>query len=135
MRRFSITRINRFIHQVMLPVTLVAFMSACHKWSTVQEDPRDFVVQNDVRRVRVDRGSGGEFELTDPVVRGDTLVGSLRNGVEVAIPIADVRELDYRTFDGVGTGILIGSVVIVGLAIVAVGMLAAWEGPFSGCCN
>jgi hypothetical protein len=49
--------------------------------------------------------------------------------------MADVRDLDYRTFDGLGTGILIGSVVIVGLAIVAVGMAAAWGGPFSGCCN
>jgi len=124
MRRFSISRL---IHQVMLPVTLVAFMSACHKWSTVQEDPRDFVVQNDVHRVRVDRGSGGVIELADPVVRGDSLVGSLRNGVQVAIPIADVHQLDYRTFDGLGTGILIGSGVIVGLAIVAVGMLAAWD--------
>jgi len=36
MRRFSMTRITRLIHQVMLPVTLVAFMSACHKWSTVE---------------------------------------------------------------------------------------------------
>ena len=124
MRRFSISRL---IHQVMLPVTLVAFMSACHKWSTVQEDPRDFVVQNDVHRVRVDRGSGGVIELADPVVRGDSLVGSLRNGVQVAIPIADVHQLDYRTFDGLGTGILIGSGVIAGLAIVAVGMLAAWD--------
>jgi hypothetical protein len=110
----------------MLPVTLVAFMSACHKWSTVQEDPRDFVGQDDVHRVRVERRSGDVIELADPVVRGDTLVGS-HDGVEVAILIADVRELDYRTFDGLGTGILIGSVVIVGLAIVAVGMYAAWD--------
>jgi hypothetical protein len=51
MRRFST---SRFIHEVMLPVTLVAFMAACHKWSTVQEDPRDFVGQNDAHRVRVE---------------------------------------------------------------------------------
>ncbi len=127
MRQFST---SRFIHQVMLPVTLVAFMSACHKWSTVREDPRDFVGQNEVHKVRVDRRSGGVIELADPVVRGDTLVGS-RNGEEVAIPIADVHQLDYRTFDGLGTGILIGSVVIVGLAIVAVVTLATWEGPFN----
>ncbi len=120
MRRFSISRI---IHQVMLPVTLVSFMSACHKWSTVREDPRAFIEQNDVHTVRLSLRSGDEIELVFPGVRGDTLVG-WHNGEEFAIPTADVRELDKRTFDGLGTGFLIGSIVVVagGLIVGAVAL-------------
>ena len=133
---------SRFTRQLVIPLTLVALFSACHKWSTVQEDPRDFIHRNDVReepgenllgqtnselKVRVGRRSGGEIELVDPFIRGDMLVGS-RNGEEVAIPLADVRKLDERTFDGLGTGFLIGAVVIVAGGLIA-GTVAAskWD--------
>ena len=129
MRRF---RTNRFIHQVMLPVTLVAFMSACHKWSTVE--PGQPFAEDGTEELRFTGIHGQRVVLKQAAVVGDSLVG-LVNGDSASIALSEVDKIEVRKGDWVGTGILIGSVVIVGLAIVAVGMAAAWGGPFSGCCN
>ena len=129
MRRFST---SRFIHQVMLPVTLVAFMSACHKWSTVE--PGQPFAEEGTEEVRITQTHGQRVVLKQAAVVGDTLTG-LVNGHSASIALSETDKIEVRKGDWVGTGILIGSVVIVGAAIASLVALAAWEGPFSGCCN
>ena len=132
MRRFSITRINRFIHQVMLPVTLVAFMSACHKWSTVE--PGQPFAEEGTEELRFTGIHGQRVVLKESAVVGDSVVG-LVNGDSASFALSEMDKIQVRKGDWVGTGILIGSVVIVGLAIAYLAALAAFEGPFTGCCN
>ncbi len=131
-------RRSKFQRHLVLPLMLICFMSACHKWSVQPAHP---TLHEAPERARITLSDGRVVELRSLEMRGDSVAGFAKTDIYnwgdtlQTYPLADVRQLDYRTFNGLGTGILIGSVVIVGLAIVAVGMLAAWEGPFSGCCN
>jgi len=120
-RRFST---SRFIHQVMLPVTLVAFMSACHKWSTVE--PGQPFAEEGTEELRFTGIRGQRVVIKESAVVGDSVVG-LVSGDSASFALSEMDKIQVRKGDWVGTGILIGSVVIVGLAIVAVGMLAAWD--------
>ncbi len=127
--RFSIARL---VHQVMLPVTLVAFMSACHKWSTVE--PGQPFAEEGTEDLRITRTDGQWFVLEDAAVVDDSVAG-LVAGDSASIALSEVDRIQVRNGDWVGTGVLIGSVVIVGAAIASLVALSAWEGPFSGCCN
>jgi hypothetical protein len=69
--------IARLIHEVMLPVTLVAFMSACHKWSTVE--PGQPFAEEGTEEVRFTGIRGQRVVLKQAVVVGDSVVG-LVNG-------------------------------------------------------
>ena len=120
MRRFSI---SRFIHQVMLPVTLVAFMSACHKWSTVQ--PGQPFAEDGNAEVRITQTDGQRVYVKESAVVGDTLTG-LVNGHSASIALSETDKIEVRKTDVVGT---VGLVVGIGAAIVA----AAFLGFVVGC--
>ncbi len=131
-------RRSKFQRHLVIPLMLTCFLSGCYKWSA-QTTPG--AVAEPPERARITLDDGRVVELRSLEMRGASVAGFAKTDIYnwgdtlQTYRLADVRQLDYRTFNGLGTGILIGSVVIVGLAIVAVGMLAAWEGPFSGCCN
>jgi len=108
----------------MLPVTLVAFMSACHKWSTVE--PGQPFAEEGTEELRFTGIRGQRVVIKESAVVGDSVVG-LVSGDSASFALSEMDKIQVRKGDWVGTGILIGSVVIVGLAIVAVGMLAAWD--------
>ena len=124
--------IARLVHQVMLPVTLVAFMSACHKWSTVE--PGQPFAEGGTEELRITKTDEQWFVLKESAVAGDSVVG-LVNGDSTSFALSEMDKIQVRKGDWVGTGVLIGSVVIVGAAIASLVALSAWEGPFSGCCN
>ncbi len=120
MRRFSISRL---IHQVMLPVTLVAFMSACHKWSTVE--PGQPFAEDGNAEVRITQTDGQRVYVKESAVVGDTLTG-LVNGHSASIALSETDKIEVRKTDVVGT---VGLVVGIGAAIVA----AAFLGFVVGC--
>ena len=114
-----------FIHQVMLPVTLVAFVSACHKWSTVQ--PGQPFAEDGTAEVRITQTDGQRVVLKESAVVGDTLVG-LVNGDSVSVSLSEVEKVEVRKGDAVGTGISIGSVAIaVGFLIWGAVAAAEWD--------
>ena len=57
----------------MLPVTLVAFMSACHKWSAVE--PGQPFAEEGAEEVRITRTDGQWYVLKEASVVGDSVVG------------------------------------------------------------
>ena len=121
MRRFSISRL---IHQVMLPVTLVAFMSACHKWSTVE--PGQPFAEEGAEEVRITRTDGQWYVLKDASVVGDSVVG-LANRDSASFALSEVEKIEVRKTDVVG---IVGLVVGIGATIVAaavVGFIAVCE--------
>ena len=106
-----------FIHQVMLPVTLVAFMSACHKWSTVE--PGQPFAEEGTEELRITQTDGQRVVLKESAVVGDTLVG-LVNGDSVSVVLSEADKVEVRKTDVGGT---VGLVVGIGAAIVAAAVL------------
>jgi hypothetical protein len=113
MRRFSI---NRLIHQVMLPVTLVSFMSACHKWSTVQ--PGQPFAEEGTEELRFTGIHRQRVVLKESVVVGDSVVG-LVNGDSASFALSEMDKIQVRKGDWVGTTLLVLGVV-VGASVVGV---------------
>jgi len=114
---------SRLVHQVMLPVTLVTFMSACHKWSTVQ--PGQPFAEDGNAEVRITQADGQRVYVKESAVVGDTLTG-LVNGHSASIALSETDKIEVRKTDVVGT---VGLVVGIGAAIVA----AAFLGFVVGC--
>ncbi len=115
MRRFSISRL---IHQVMLPVTLVAFMSACHKWSTVE--PGQPFAEEGTEELRFTGSHGQRVVLKEAAVVGDSLVG-LVSGDSASFALSEVDKIEVRKGDWVGTTLVVfGATAGAFLAFVAV---------------
>jgi hypothetical protein len=95
--RFSTARL---VHQVMLPVTLVAFMSACHKWSTIE--PGQPFAEEGTEELRITQTHRQRVVLKESVVVGDSVVG-LVNGDSASIALSEVDKIEVRKGDWVGT--------------------------------
>jgi hypothetical protein len=108
--RFSIAGL---VQQVMLPVTLVAFMSACHKWSTVE--PGQPFAEEGTEEVRITQTHGQWVVLKQSAMVGDSVVG-LVSGDSVSFALSEVDKIEVRKTDVAGT---VGLVVGIGAAIVA----------------
>ena len=103
--RLSIARLT---HQVMLPVTLVAFMSACHKWSTVE--PGEPFAEEGTEDLRFTGIRGQRVVLKESAVVGDSVVG-LVNGDSASFALSEVDKIQVRKGDWVGT-----TLVVLGVA-------------------
>ncbi len=129
MRRFSISRL---IHQVMLPITLVSFMSACHKWSTVQ--PGQPFAEEGAEELRITRTDGQRVVLKESVVVGDSVVG-LVNGDSASFALSDMDKIQVRKGDWVGTTLLVLGVVVGATVVgVAIGLAVCTGGRGRGPC-
>ena len=118
MRRFWT---SRFIHQVMLPVTLVAFMSACHKWSTVQ--PGQPFAEEGTEELRFTGIHRQRVVLKEAAVVGDSVVG-LVNGDSASFALSEMDKIQVRKGDWVGTTLLVLGTV-AGASLVAIGVALA----------
>jgi hypothetical protein len=106
----------------MLPVTLVSFMSACHKWSTVE--PGQPFAEDGNEELRFTGIRGQRVVLKEAAVVGDSLVG-LVNGDSASFALSEVDKIEARKGDWVGTTLVVfvatagafGAVVLVACAI------------------
>jgi hypothetical protein len=105
--------IARLVHQVMLPVTLVAFMSVCHKWSTVE--PGQPFAEEGTAEVRITQTHGQRVVVKEAAVVGDSVVG-LVNGDSAAFALSEMDKIQVRKGDWVGT-----TLVVFGAAAGALG--------------
>ena len=97
---------------------LFTFLSgtACQAWRVQPVAPESLLAADQPERVRVTRVDGSHIVLEHPVVRADTVSGSvLRNGVQqdIRIPLTDVRHIETRGFStsrtvGLGLGVTAG---------------------------
>ena len=118
--RLSIARLT---HQVMLPVTLVAFMSACHKLSTVQ--PGEPFAEEGTAELRISTTDVYRVVVKQSSVVGDSVVG-LVDGDSASIALSEVKKVEVRKGDWVAT-----TVVVLGVAagaFVAAVALSCTEG-------
>ena len=105
-----------FLRYVVIPLTLVAWLSGCHKWSTVATSPSDVVTEEQPDKVRV-TWRGEQYELVSVEIQADSLIGQDPDRRRIAIPTGEIDRLEIRKSDAVGTTLL-----IVGAAAVAFGV-------------
>jgi len=112
---------SRLVHQVMLPVTLVAFMSACHKWSTVE--PGQPFAEEGTEELRFTGIHRQRVVLKEAAVVGDSVVG-LVNGDSASFALSEMDKIQVRKGDWVGTTLLVLGTV-AGASLVAIGVALA----------
>jgi hypothetical protein len=111
----------------MLPVTFVAFMSACHKWSTVEPNLVPFAEEGTEEvRATIDEQ---RVVLKQSTVLGDTLIG-LVDGNSASFALSEVDKVEVRKGDWVGTTLVVFGAV-AGAFGAFVGVACAIDCDFS----
>lgn len=108
-------------------VLLGAQLSACYSWHTEQAAPAQAIAGSQPQEVRVTEPNGKTVVVLGPTVGGDTLRGrSALTGYPVAIPLADVLQLETRRSNGTSSGLVVAG---IGVGAVGIGIAAAcWMG-------
>ena len=110
-------RRSRFLRRVILPITLLSFLSACHKWVELKPPYEQAFAEEQPDKVRLTVVGNGRLVLEAPRVQGDTLFGLSRR---TGIPLDQIRQAEVRKDDVVGTVLLVAGIgVTVGLAVYA----------------
>jgi len=89
-------RHSPFLRAVVVPVTLMSFLSACHKWSTVSDPVAATLADKRPERVQVTTSDGEKFILEAPYVRGDSLIGS-RTDAQWQLQTASIELTDVAS--------------------------------------
>ncbi len=111
-------RRSKFQRHLVLPLMLVSFMSACHKWSTVQ--PGQPFAEEGTEELRFTGIHRQRVVLKESVVVGDSVVG-LVNGDSASFALSEMDKIQVRKGDWVGTTLIVlGAVVGASLVFVAV---------------
>ena len=112
----------------LLPIPLVFWLAACHKWVPVQESPvaalRELADQTAEEHAKVRLHLGPDSTVAgwvsgivnDSVLIRDRRVDARGNA---AIPVESVLRLDVQEGKPAATGALVGGVILVALGVVA----------------
>ncbi len=127
---------SRFLRFVIIPLTLVAFLPACHKWVPLSRPFDQAIADDRPTLIRATDNDGVQIEMKSPWVRGDTLYGLPSRGDSrkpgdviavdtVTVGLSGLTRIEHRGSNGLGTaGVVMGG--IVGLLVV---IGAGFEGP------
>ena len=105
------SRVTRF---VVIPLTLVALLSSCYKWSTASQSPADFIREEEPSKVRLTLTEDRQVVVENPVVTDGAISGVVGGHRERSdsrwtwvsgdslgvIPLDDVVQLQERRFNG-----------------------------------
>ena len=113
-------RRSSFMRYIVIPLTLIAWLSACHKWSYSPLSPSQ-TVSEEPDRVRVTTSSD-RWVLESPRVEGDSLFGLMaKSGETRAIPLGEIQRLEIRESDVLATvGTVLGVTVVTGFGFLVV---------------
>jgi hypothetical protein len=109
------------IRTLPLVVAVAAALStACHSWRT-PSTPAAETLARSPNEVRVTRNDYSQLTLHRPRLSGDTLIGEriASQAVTVSVPLADIRSIEVRRFDGLKTAGLIAGVGATAILIAA----------------
>lgn len=129
-------RESAFFRRFLLPLSLALWVSACTKWSDPKLPVEEVMAEPEAPgRVRVTLFDGSRLELDAPRLHADTLKGLgkplSRDAPRhwVAVPLSDVRSVEVRKANTVGTVALVGASALVTAGIIAAIADAAEEEP------
>ena len=110
-------------------VLLAAHLSACYSWRSEQVAPAQAIAGRQPEQVRITEPGGKTVVVLGPTVAGDTLRGQSKlTGYPVAIPLAEVLQLETRRSNGTSSAL-----VVAGLGLGAAGIGVAAVCWMSGC--
>ena len=99
---------------------LLPYLPACTSWQVVQPSPEPLFADEQPEKVRVTQTDGSRVELMWPEVRADSLVGTMKGGGWVAIPLSEVLLVEVGKPNNKGLVIAVGIVVVVGVVVYVV---------------
>ena len=114
---------------------LPAFLAGCSSWYVQEVSPQQLLTEEQPGKIRVTLTDGSQVVLQQPRVSGDTLMGRVAGkgrtpsgemfvSEQMSIPLSDVADVAIqRTDAGKTTAFILGTVVVVGGAVVLVGYL------------
>ena len=122
-------RRNRFLRRVVLPLTLLAFVSACYKWADVQPPIERAFAEEQPETVRLTLVGDSVLVVKTPTIQGDTLIaldtrwrevgtGASVDGVPVTelvhprltVPLDQIRQVEVKKGNTAGTVLLVAGI-------------------------
>ena len=126
-----------------------AYLAACSSWHVQEVSPQELVTEEQPKKIRVTLIDGSQMEIEHPRVSGNTLIGCevrdrrycpsdpgalLESGRQVSIPLSDVRDVAISKTDaGKITMLIVGTVLVVGAAVVVLVYRAVCSSPDAAC--
>jgi hypothetical protein len=104
---------------------LLLYLPACTSWHVGTPTPAQFVETEHPQTVRVTRTDGTTLELKAPVVRGDSLVGTVGRDRTVSLALSDVRSVEVKRTSTGKTVLLVGAGVVVVVAVLLASLRSA----------
>ena len=127
-------RRSPFLRFVMLPLALVSFLSACHKWVPLEPPVAQAIAERDPGTVRVTLSDGWQRVLKEPHISGDSLI-AFEDGKEpqtVALLLEDLQRVEEKQANPPATiGLVVGSLAAA-FGILAVAWMIAMEAGEAG---
>ena len=103
-------RRSLLLRRVVLPLTLLTFLSTCHKWVPLEPPIAQAIAEEEPGTVRVTLADSSRVVLKEPRISGDSLV-ALDDTVGVALD--DVQQIEARRTKVLATvGLVSGTVVL-----------------------
>ena len=125
------SRRSPLLRRVILPLTLLAFLSACHKWVPLEPPVAQAITERDPGTVRVTLSDGWQRVLKEPHISGDSLV-AFEEGKEpqtVALPLEDLQRVEERRANTPATiGLVVGSLAAAFGVLIALVIACQHEG-------
>jgi hypothetical protein len=127
----------------MLLLTLVSWLSSCHKWVPLEPPIEPAIEESDPGTVRITLANGRLVTVKEPFVSGDSVVGTveetywergkmLREQRATSIALSSVQKIEVRRADPLATmGTIIG--VTLGTILVFWAVSCASEPNQIGC--
>ncbi len=108
-------RRSPFLRRVILPLTLLAFLSACHKWVPLESPVAQAIAETESGTIRITLADSSRVVLKTGYmeIEGDSLYSVDVNTRPVTLPLSDVLVVEEKKLEGGKTALLIGGIVLV----------------------
>ncbi len=108
-------RRSPFLRRVVLPLTLLAFLSACHKWVPLEPPVARAIAETESGTIRITLADSSRVVLKTGYmeIEGDSLYSVDVNTRPVTLPLSDVLVVEEKKLEGGKTALLIGGIVLV----------------------
>ena len=110
-------RRSPFLRRVILPLTLLAFLSACHKWVPLEPPVAQAITEQEPGTVRITLTDNSRVVLKEPRVSGDSLIAL---GYTVGVPLEEVQQVEAQRANTPATiGLVVGVILLVWAGLTA----------------
>ena len=104
---------------VTAAMLVIGSLGACTTWTSVAVAPERYVATKQPEHIRVRHRAGYDFELFNPIIRQDSLVGSVSREpavsntrpLEHAVPLSDIVGIEVQRAHTGYNLLLVGAVV------------------------